>query len=131
MKAKSVSTRSVSRCLCWRASVAATILAASALVIAQPSFAGGYIAGDPQPFGASAGSSDYSAAPSFDEPSDGPVLAPAPLQPFVSESGSMYVPPPPDGLVQTPGTPPVNTARPNEMLPGSFGRPGVFPGTFR
>lgn len=131
MKTKSFSTESLPRRLFRRTQLAATILAASALLVAHPVFAGGYITGDPQPFGANPGFSDYGAGQSFDDPSDGPVLAPAPLQPFVSESGSMYVPPPPDGLVQTPGTPPVNLSRPQEMLPGSFGRASAFPGTFR
>ena len=38
--------------------------------------------------------------PSFEEPwSDGQVLTPAPEQPVQPEPGSMYVPPPPVGLI--------------------------------
>jgi hypothetical protein len=90
----------------------ATIIAASALVFIQPVFA--------QTDGGSSSelSTDTQESPmdpTFEEPwVDGPVLTPAPEQPVQPQPGSMYVPPPPVGLVEPFGHPPIN---PNSPVP--------------
>jgi hypothetical protein len=62
--------------------------------------------------------------PSFEEPwADGPVLAPAPSQPEDAAPGSMYVPPPPVGLIEVPGHPPISPNSPNLIPPDSLGIP--------
>ncbi len=99
--------------------LAATIVGASVLLFIQPVFA--------QTYGGSAAqaSSDGDAYdPSFEEPwADGPVLAPAPSQPEDSEPGSMYVPPPPVGLIEPFGHPPESPDSPTLIPPDSMGIP--------
>jgi hypothetical protein len=59
--------------------------------------------------------------PSFEEPwSDGSALTPAPDQPMQPEPGSMYVAPPPVGLIDGLGHPPINPNLP-ELPPASMG----------
>ena len=94
----------------------ATIVAASALAFIRPVFAqsgSGYtseISPDAQ---------ESSMDPSFEEPwHDGPDLAPAPQQPIEPEPGSMYVPPPPVGLIDGVGHPPMNPNLP-ELMPST------------
>ena len=59
--------------------------------------------------------------PSFEEHwSDGPALTPAPDQPMQPEPGSIYVPPPPVGLIDGLGHPPINPNLP-ELPPASMG----------
>ena len=110
----------------------ATIAAASALVFVRPVFAETY-AGFPV---SSPDSQESSMEPSFEEPwSDGPVLTPAPEQPIQPEPGSMYVPPPPVGLIDGIGHPPINPSFP-ELTPspslgiasGGFHPEGGFSG---
>jgi hypothetical protein len=121
-----------------RASLAATILAASALVFVQPGFAqvpSGSDPDNPEPWGAtivtSPASSGDATPYSFDEPydyavpsSDGAALAPAPEEPAGTAPGSMFVPPPPVGLVEQYGHPPMNPNLPELMLPNAISRPG-------
>jgi hypothetical protein len=117
----------------------ATIAAASTLLFIRPVFAETYagypvISQDTQE-----SSQESSMEPSFEEPwsdgSDGPVLAPAPEQPLQSEPGSMYVPPPPVGLIDGVGHPPINPSFPELPPPdslgvanGGFHPEGGFPG---
>lgn len=62
--------------------------------------------------------------PSYDEPfAAGPALAAAPEQPAESDSGSMYVPPTPDGLIELSGHPPISPTSPELIPPDSFARP--------
>jgi hypothetical protein len=115
MKTISLNANSNSRPLTRRASLAATILAGSALLVVYPIFAQTNPAdsGDASP-------------PSFDQPWDdgsglgdgGPSLAPAPEQPYDPDYGSIYVPPPPVGLLERPGYTPINPTSP-ELLPPS------------
>jgi hypothetical protein len=100
-----------------------TIAAASALVFIRPVYAETY-AGFPVISSDTQESSDSpgpSMEPSFEEPwSDGQVLTPAPEQPVQPEPGSMYVPPPPVGLIDGVGHPPINPNFP-ELPPNSLG----------
>jgi hypothetical protein len=92
----------------------ATIVAASALIFIRPVFAKTVVGSTPE---MSADTQESSMDPSFEEPwHDGPVLTPAPLQPAQSEPGSMYVPPPPVGLIEPFGHPPINPSLP-ELMP--------------
>jgi hypothetical protein len=96
----------------------ATIVAASALVFIRPVFAETY-AGYPV---SSSDSQESSMEPSFEEPwHDGPQLAPAPQTPMEPEPGSMYVPPPPVGLIDGVGHPPMNPDLPELMPSPSLG----------
>jgi hypothetical protein len=101
----------------------ATIAAASALVFIRPVFAETY-AGFPVMSADGQESSDSEESPmepSFEEPwSDGQVLTPAPEQPAQPEPGSIYVAPPPVGLIDGIGHPPINTSFP-ELPPDSMG----------
>jgi hypothetical protein len=103
----------------------ATIAAASALVFIRPVFAETYagfpvISSDSQE--SFPDTQESSMEPSFEEPwSDGPVLAPAPEQPMQPEPGSMYVPPPPVGLIDGLGHPPINPNLPELPPSGSLG----------
>ena len=109
--------------------LAATLIGAGLLFI-QPAFA--------QNDGGSAGQI-YSEAgdatpPSFEEPWDagGPALAPAPETPDYVEPGSMYVPPPPVGLIEPENHPAISPTSPTLIPPDSFARPaGVFNGRIR
>jgi hypothetical protein len=102
----------------------ATIAAASALVFIRPAFAETYagypvISSDSQE--SSPDTEGSSMEPSFEEPwSDGQVLTPAPDQPMQSEPGSIYVAPPPVGLIDGLGHPPINPNLP-ELPPNSMG----------
>ena len=105
----------------------ATIAAASTLLFIRPVFAetyAGYPVTDTQESLDSQESSDSpgpTIEPSFEEPwSDGQVLAPAPEQPMQTEPGSMYVAPPPVGLIDGVGHPPINPSFP-ELPPNSLG----------
>ena len=94
------------------------------LLIVQPVFA--------QTDGASAASAEAGDAydPSFEEPwGDGPVLAPAPSQPEAAAPGSMYVPPPPVGLIEPFDHPPESPNMPMLEPPDSMNIPagGVHP----
>jgi hypothetical protein len=101
----------------------ATIAAASTLLFIRPVFAETY-AGLPEMSADSQESSDSEESPmepSFEEPwSDGSVLTPAPEQPVQPEPGSMYVAPPPVGLIDGLGHPPINPNLP-ELPPDSMG----------
>jgi len=94
--------------------VVAALVAASAIVFVQPMFA--------QTDGGSTAESGGAVAPSFEEPwgesSDGPALAPAPESPVEPQPGSMYVPPPPVGLIERPGLTPISPTSP-ELLPST------------
>jgi hypothetical protein len=97
------------------------IVAASALVFINPVFAktdGG---------SASEISTDTqksSMDPGFDEPwGDGPELTPAPQQPVQPKPGSMHVSPPPVGLIEQVGHPPINPSSPELMPSASPGTP--------
>ena len=97
--------------------LAAALVAASALVFVRPTFAQ-TVMGDTAESGAAV-------APSFEEPwgdgvssSDGPALAPAPESPVAPEAGSMYVPPPPVGLIERPGLTPISPNSP-ALLPST------------
>jgi hypothetical protein len=114
----------------------ATIAAASTLLFIRPVFAETYagfpVISDTQE--ASPDTEGSSMEPSFEEPwSDGPALAPAPEQPMQPQPGSMYVPPPPVGLIDGIGHPPINPNFP-ELPPASAGianggfHPEGFPG---
>jgi hypothetical protein len=122
----------------------ATIAAASALVFTRPVFAETYagfpvISPDTQESFDSPESSDSpgsSIEPSFEEPwSDGSALTPTPEQPMQSEPGSIYVAPPPVGLIDPIGHPPINPSLP-ELTPydstgianGGFHPEGAFHG---
>jgi hypothetical protein len=97
----------------------ATIVAASALVFIRPVFAKTVVGSTPE---MSADTQESSMDPSFEEPwHDGPVLTPAPLQPIQSEPGSIYVPPPPVGLIEPFGHPPINPSLPELMPSPSLG----------
>jgi hypothetical protein len=102
----------------------ATIAAASALVFIRPVFAETYagfpvISSDSQE--SSPDTEGSSMEPSFEEPwSDGSALTPAPDQPMQPEPGSMYVAPPPVGLIDGLGHPPINPNLP-ELPPASMG----------
>jgi hypothetical protein len=113
----------------------ATIAAASALVFFRPVFAETY-AGFPVISSDTQESQESSMEPSFEEPwHDGPDLAPAPQQPIEPAPGSMYMPPPPVGLIDPAGHPPINPSLP-ELTPydstgianGGFHPEGGFPG---
>ncbi len=86
--------------------------------------------------------SDTAITPSFEEPWDtempsaggGPVLAPAPDAPVESEPGSMYVAPPPYGLIERPGLTPISPTSPMLTQSNEFAAPagGFHPeGGFR
>ena len=91
--------------------LAATLAGASVLLIVQPVFA--------QTEGAFTGPDE-----SFEEPwSDGPILAPAPLQPEAAEPGSMYVPPAPEGLIEPFDHPPISPNSPTLIPPDSMSIP--------
>jgi hypothetical protein len=119
-----------------RAALAATILAASALFFVRPGFAqvpSGSDPDNPEPWGAtivtSPANSGVATPYSFDEnydysaaSSDGAVLAPAPKEPAGTAPGSMFVPPPPVGLVEQYGHPPMNPNFPELMVPNTMGR---------
>lgn len=113
MKTISFSADSDSQPLTRRASLAATIIATSALVFVHPVFAQTNLT-----------DTGHASPPSFDQPwDDGSVLAPAPEQPLDPELGSMYVPPPPVGLIEPSGHPPINPTSPELIPPDSFARP--------
>jgi len=103
----------------------ATIAAASTLLFIRPVFAqtyAGYPVISPDSQESSPDAQGSSMEPSFEEPwGDGPVLAPAPDQPMQSEPGSMYVPPPPVGLIDPAGHPPINPSFPELPPPDSLG----------
>jgi hypothetical protein len=122
MKTILFKANSVSRPHARRVPLAATIVAASALVLVRPSFAQMNLTG-----------SGEGSPPSFDQPrDDGSVLAPAPEQPLDPELGSIYVPPPPVGLLEQPGYTPINPTSPELLPPDSFARPaGGFIGPVR
>ena len=104
----------------------ATLAGASMLLIVQPVFAQ---------------TDEAPAAPdeSFEEPwTDGPILAPAPVQPEEAAPGSMYVPPPPVGLIEPFDHPPISPNSPALIPPDSVGIPaggfhpeGAFHGPIR
>jgi hypothetical protein len=107
----------------------ATIAAASTLLFIRPVFAETYagfpvISSDSQESFDGQESSDSqepSMEPSFEEPwGGGSVLTPAPEQPMQPEPGSMYVAPPPVGLIDGIGHPPINPNFP-ELPPNSLG----------
>jgi hypothetical protein len=138
IKTKSFSTRSGSGRHSRRASLVAAVVAASALVVAHSAFAqsaSGLITSEQALMESASSSYRYTPPLSFGPPSDGPVLAPAPLQPLDAQSGSTYVASPPTGLIEPSGYPPTDEViNPNrsEMMPtGSFGRPGAYPGAIR
>jgi hypothetical protein len=120
-----------------RASLAATILAASALVFVRLGFAQvphGSDPDNPEPWGAtivtnpanSAEASPYSFDEPYDYPapsSDGDALAPAPEEPADTAPGSVFVPSPPVGLVEQYGHPPMNPNFPELMVPNTMGTP--------
>jgi hypothetical protein len=128
MKTTSLSSNGCSRIFSRRASLVATILAASAVIFAEPVFAqvpGGFDPDDPNFY-------------SFDDPSwvplpsyDDPYPAPAPQQPAENLPGSMFFLQPPAGLVDPFGLSPVSPAtmpelklpKPELMLPETMGRP--------
>jgi hypothetical protein len=113
MKTISFEAKSDSRPFARRASVAATIVAASALIFVHSSFAQ-----------TNPADSGYASPPSFDQPwDDGRVRTPAPDQPLASDPGSIYVPPPPVGLLERPGYTPINPTSPELLPPDSFARP--------
>jgi hypothetical protein len=106
----------------------ATIAAASTLLFIRPVFAETYagfpvISPDSQELSPDAQGS--SMEPSFEEPwsdgSGGPALAPAPDQSMQPEPGSMYVAPPPVGLIDGLGHPPINPSFPELPPSGSMG----------
>jgi hypothetical protein len=121
-----------------RASLVAAILAASALFFVRPGFAqvpAGSDPDNPEPWGStivtSPANSGDATPYSFDEPydyaarsSDGAALAPAPEEPADTAPGSIFVPPPPVGLVEQYGHPPMNPDLPELMVPSAIGRPG-------
>jgi hypothetical protein len=125
-------SRIFSRCAC----LVATILAASAVIFAEPVFA--QVPGaSPSPTD-SGDASIYSFDHSFDDPRwvllpsyDDPYADPAPQQPAENLPGSMFLLQPPVGLVDPFGLSPVNPAtkpelmlpKPELMLPETMGRP--------
>jgi hypothetical protein len=146
MKTTSLSSNGCSRSFSRRASLAATILAASALIFVQPLFAQAVHGSDPdnpEPWGSTiikspspTNSGDlsiysfddprYDAVHSYDDP-----LEPALQEPAQNLPRSMFVPQPPVGLVDPFGLSPVNPAtirelmlpKPELMLPITMGRP--------
>src|SRR5258708_17843773 len=94
----------------------AMIAATSTLLFIRPVFAETYagfpvISSDSQE--SSPDTEGSSMEPSFEEPwSDGSVLTPAPEQPMQPQPGSMYVAPPPVGLVDGVVHPPINPSFP-------------------
>ena len=102
----------------------ATIAAASTLLFIRPVFAETYdgfpiMSSDSQE--SSPDTEGSSMEPSFEEPwSDGTDLTPAPDQPIQPEPGSIYVAPPPVGLIDGLGHPPINPNLP-ELPPNSMG----------
>jgi hypothetical protein len=142
MKTKSFTAKGYSQILCRSAALTAAIVAASALAFAQPVFAQANTGSDPdnpEPWGSTtvASSPDpLESPPSVDQPwaytnqpshlqsFDGPPLVPAPEQPFdPEEAGSMYVAPPPTGMLELPGHTPINPTSPELIPPDSFARP--------
>ena len=147
----SLSSNGCSRIFSRRASLVATILAASAVIFAEPVFAqvpGGSHPDDPEPSGStiisspgptnSGEASIYSFDHSLDDPRwvllpsyDDPYPAPAPQQPAENLPDSMFFLQPPVGLVDPFGLSPVNPAtmpelmlpKPELMLPETMGRP--------
>jgi hypothetical protein len=120
--------------------MAATILAASALIFVQPVSAQAVHGSDPDnppPWGSTiitSPSNSGEANPySFDDPRyysmpsyDDPALSPAPEQPAENLPGSTFVPPAPVGLVEPFGLPPVNPATsPELILPPMTNRPAA------
>jgi hypothetical protein len=105
----------------------ATLAAASALVFVQPAFA--------QKGGTSAAEiaihdRELSMAPNFEEPWNdnsplftAPALAPAPGDPEHSEPGSMFVPPPPVGLIERGDHPAISPTSPTLIPPGTMDMP--------
>jgi hypothetical protein len=113
MKTISFKANSDLRPFSRRASLAATIAAASALVLIRPSFAQMNLTG-----------SGNASPPSFDQPwDDGSILAPAPEQPVDPGLGSIYMPPAPVGLLERPGYTPINPSSSELLPPDSFARP--------
>jgi hypothetical protein len=102
----------------------ATIAAASTLLFIRPVFAETYdgfpiMSSESQE--SSPDTEGSSMEPSFEEPwSDGTDLTPAPDQPMQPEPGSIYVAPPPVGLIDGLGHPPINPNLP-ELPPNSMG----------
>ena len=102
----------------------ATIAAASTLLFIRPVFAETYdgfpiMSSDSQE--SPPDTEGSSMEPSFEEPwSDGTDLTPAPDQPIQPEPGSIYVAPPPVGLIDGFGHPPINPNLP-ELPPNSMG----------
>jgi hypothetical protein len=152
MKTTSLSSNGCSRIFSRRASLVATILAASAVIFAEPVFAqvpSGSHPDDPERWGStiisspsptnSGDASVYSFDDhSFDDPRwvplpsyDDPYPTPAPQQPAENLPGSMFFLQPPAGLVDPFGLSPVNPAtmpelklpKPELMLPETMGRP--------
>ena len=147
-----LSSNGCSRIFSRRASLVATILAASAVIFVEPVFAqvpSGSHPDDTEPWGStiisspsptnSGDTSIYSFdGHSFDDPSwvplpsyDDPYPAPAPQQPAEDLPGSMFFLQPPVGLVDPFGLSPVNPAtmpqlmlpKPELMLPETMGGP--------
>jgi hypothetical protein len=113
-----------------KTTLVATIAAASTLLFIRPVFAETYAgfpvisSESPESFDSqeSSDSQEPSMEPSFEEPwSDGSVLTPAPEQPMQPQPGSIYVPPPPVGLIDGLGHPPINPSFPELPPSGSMG----------
>ncbi len=114
----------------------ATFVTASALVFVQPVFAqkGGISAAE-----IAINDRESSMVPNFEEPwSDSspsftsPALAPAPGEPEYSEPESMFVPPPPVGLIEPGDHPAISPTSPTLIPPGTMDMPaGGFGGRLR
>ena len=155
MRTRSMVANRCSGIFTRRASLLVTLVGASALVFIEPVFAQtDYDTGTPNPIGSRVanpadapdpiGSTVVNPAdagdatpPSFDEPWVAPSygaeggaagLVPAP-QSEAPEQSPIYTPPPPVGLIETPGRPPVPYNNPQFLPPETMARPeGRFGG---
>jgi hypothetical protein len=141
VKTKSLPFNRSSRRLGRRASLVATFVAGAALALTSPVFAqaGGASAAETpadnweSSVSPNQAESEDTGAPSFDVPwDDGPVMSPAPERPMESERGSMFVAPPPVGLIEPWEHPAISPTSPTLIPPDSMGRPVAgFPGPVR
>ena len=138
MKSKSFTANGYSQIFFRRAHLAATILAASALVFVQPVFAQSNVGsdpGDPLPWGSVtvANPPDPFEVPGNAPSSDAPALASAPMQRMQPESPLVTVPPAPDGYDSNGDNPPPwgstevhNQDNYGDFNPYAVGEPGGY-----
>ena len=141
VKTKSLPFNRSSRRLGRRASLVATFVAGAALALTPPVFAqaGGASAAETpadnweSSVSPNQAESEDTGAPSFDVPwDDGAAMAPAPEQPVEPAPGSMFVAPPPVGLIEPWEHPAISPTSPTLIPPDSMGRPVAgFPGPVR